>query len=261
MKMLQSRAMRLSYPTALTAVLSLSPTASMLRLHAQVSAFSSQTKSTTTTLKTIRHLDDLSWFKPCDSNAALFSVHNPAEPSHIIAHVPIQSRTDVSLAIERSDAALERWRDGTAPAYRASLLIKWSELIQQHKHDIASIMTLESGKPLAESIGEVTYGTSFLDYYAAEAVRFAGSLLPSAFSHPDGSPRGQSMAMHRAVGVTALITPWNFPIAMITRKVAPALAAGCTALVKPSELTPVTSLLLQELACQAGMPENVLQTM
>lgn len=258
MKVLQSRAIRLSYPTALTAVLSLSPTSLVRRV--RVSAFSSQTKSTTTSLKTIRHLDDLSWFQTPDTNAALFPVYNPAEPAHIIAHAPIHTRADVTLAIERSDAALERWRDGTTPAYRASLLIKWSQLIQQHKHDIATIMTLESGKPLAESIGEVTYGTSFLDYYAAEAVRFAGTLLPSAFSYPDGSPRGQSMAMHRAVGVTALITPWNFPIAMITRKVAPALATGCTALVKPSELTPLTALLLQELAHQAGIPESVLQT-
>lgn len=251
------RALHFSYPTALAAVLSLSP--ALIR----VSAFSA---SATTG---IRHLDDLSWFQRPDegdaasshSTPAVFPVHNPAEPSHIIAHVPIHSRCDVARAIERSDAALEQWRDGTTSAYRASLLIKWSQLIQQHKHDIATIMTLESGKPLAESIGEVNYGTSFLDYYAAEAVRFAGTLLPAAFSHPDGSPRGQSMAMYQAVGITALITPWNFPIAMITRKVAPALAVGCTAIVKPSELTPVTALLLQELARQAGIPKNVLQTM
>ena len=249
--------MHLSYQMALTAVLSLSPAL------IQVSAFSA---STTTG---IRSLDDLCWFKPPDDSDSALSqtastslpVQNPSEPSHIIAHVPIHTRSDVARAIERSDAALGQWRDGTTPAYRASLLIKWSQLIQQHKHDIATIMTLESGKPLAESIGEVDYGTSFLDYYAAEAVRSAGTLLPAAFSHPDGSPRGQSMAMQRAVGVTALITPWNFPLAMITRKVAPALAVGCTALVKPSELTPLTALLLQELARQAGIPKHVLQTM
>eukprot|EP00545_Synedropsis_sp_CCMP1620_P009387 CAMPEP_0119008006 /NCGR_PEP_ID=MMETSP1176-20130426/3398_1 /TAXON_ID=265551 /ORGANISM="Synedropsis recta cf, Strain CCMP1620" /LENGTH=400 /DNA_ID=CAMNT_0006960257 /DNA_START=374 /DNA_END=1574 /DNA_ORIENTATION=+ len=121
-------------------------------------------------------------------------------------------------------------------------------------------MTLESGKPLQESLGEVNYGTSFLDYYAAEALRPSGTILPTAFAHPDGSPRGQAMAFQQAVGVTGLITPWNFPIAMITRKVGPALAAGCTALVKPSELTPLTAMLLQELADQAGIPEGVVQT-
>ena len=122
-------------------------------------------------------------------------------------------------------------------------------------------MTLEAQKPLKESLGEVDYGTSFIDYYAAEAMRSAGTLLPNAFANADGSPRGHAMAMQRPVGVTALITPWNFPIAMITRKVAPALAVGCTALVKPSELTPLTAMLLQELADQAGIPPNVLQTM
>jgi succinate-semialdehyde dehydrogenase/glutarate-semialdehyde dehydrogenase len=134
-------------------------------------------------------------------------------------------------------------------------------LIQEHKNDIATIMTLEAGKPLQESLGEVNYGTSFLDYYAAEALRPGGTLLPTAFANPDGSPKGQAMTFQQAVGVTGLITPWNFPIAMITRKVGPALAAGCTALVKPSELTPLTAMLLQELADQAGIPEGVVQTM
>jgi succinate-semialdehyde dehydrogenase/glutarate-semialdehyde dehydrogenase len=129
----------------------------------------------------------------------------------------------------------------------------------------AKIMTLESGKPLYESIGEITYGTSFLDYYAAEAIRPSaaggGFMVPSPFSHPNGAPRGKIMAFNEAVGVVSLITPWNFPIAMITRKVAPALGVGCTVVLKPSELTPLTALTLQTLAKRAGVPNGVLEVM
>jgi succinate-semialdehyde dehydrogenase/glutarate-semialdehyde dehydrogenase len=124
-------------------------------------------------------------------------------------------------------------------------------------------MTLESGKPLHESLGEVTYGTSFLDFYAAEAIRPSsaggGFIVPSPFSHSDGAPRGKVMAFNEAVGVVSLITPWNFPIAMITRKVAPALGVGCTVVLKPSELTPLTALALQTLARRAGVPDGVFE--
>jgi succinate-semialdehyde dehydrogenase/glutarate-semialdehyde dehydrogenase len=271
MLLIRTITMRYSRPVALTAIFSFSSSSTRV-----VGAFSPITLS---------HLDDVSWLPNLSNNNRMsdnvndnvndndndgppttltFPVHNPAEPSQVLAQVPIATRADVSRAIERSDAALPQWRDGTTPAHRASLLTKWSQLIQQHKHDIATIMTLEAGKTLAESLGEVTYGTSFIDYYAAEIMRPSGSMLPAVFSNPDaddGSPRGQAMTMSQAVGVTGLIAPWNFPIAMITRKVAPALAAGCTALVKPSELTPLTALLLQELADQAGIPKNVVQTM
>ena len=192
-----------------------------------------------------------------------FPIHNPADPSHVVAQVPLQTRHDCEHMIQQSVAALPAWRDGTTAAHRASLLLKWSLLIQQNKQDIATIMTLESGKPITESIGEVNYGTSFLDYYAAEAIRptsaGGGFLAPTPFSHGNGAPRGQIMAMQQAVGVTALITPWNFPIAMITRKVGPALAAGCTAIIKPSELTPLTAIALQTLAEEANIPKHVLQ--
>jgi len=156
---------------------------------------------------------------------------------------------------------------------------------------VAKIMTLESGKPVRESIGEVGYGTSFIDYYAAEAIRSnsagGGYMCPSPFSAVDGSPRfvvtiillflklisetsslmqhydhpyrGKVMAVQEPVGVTALITPWNFPIAMITRKVAPALAAGCTVVLKPSELTPLTAIAVKQLANRAGIPDEVFQ--
>ena len=190
-----------------------------------------------------------------------FDVANPADHTHIVAQVPLQTRQDCERMIHFSSMALPGWRDGTTAAHRASLLLRWSRLIHDNRLDIATIMTLESGKPLVESLGEVNYGASFLDYYAAEAIRpnNGGFLIPTPFSHPDGSPRGHVMAMQQAIGVTALITPWNFPIAMITRKVGPALAAGCTAIIKPSELTPLTAVALQTLAIEAGIPENVVQ--
>jgi succinate-semialdehyde dehydrogenase/glutarate-semialdehyde dehydrogenase len=125
-------------------------------------------------------------------------------------------------------------------------------------------MTIESGKPLHESRGEVAYGTSFLDYYAAEAIRpnaaGGGFIVPTPFTAPGGSaPRGKVMAINEAVGVVSLITPWNFPIAMITRKAGPALAVGCTVVLKPSELTPLTALALQTLAKRAGVPDGVFE--
>lgn len=192
-----------------------------------------------------------------------FQVHNPADPTQILAHVSRNSRDDVKQAIERSEAALVSWRDETTAKYRASLLTEWSRLIQENTNDIATIMTLESGKPLAESKGEVSYGTSFLDYYAAEAIRptsaGGGWMAPTPFENPNGSPRGKVMAIQQAVGVTGLITPWNFPIAMITRKAGPALAAGCTAIVKPAALTPLTAMALETLAKEAGIPSDVFQ--
>ena len=192
-----------------------------------------------------------------------FEVRNPANPSQIVAHVPRSSRKDVKDAIDRSAAALPDWRDKTTGQYRSNLLSTWSRLIQDNADDIATIMTLESGKPLIESKGEVSYGTSFLDYYAAEAIRptsaGGGMIMPSPFANADGSPKGQALAVQQAVGVTGLITPWNFPIAMITRKAGPALAAGCTAVVKPAHLTPLTAMALETLAIQAGIPSDVFQ--
>ena len=146
------------------------------------------------------------------------------------------------------------------------MIQEWKRLIMENADDLAIIMSLESGKPLAESRGEVDYGASFLEFYAGEAIRSTGAgggtLLPTTFVHPGTTnPRGRIMAVQQAVGVTGLITPWNFPIAMITRKAGPALAAGCTAIVKPSELTPLTAIALQVLADKAGIPPFVLQLM
>lgn len=200
-----------------------------------------------------------------DRSVSTFPVFNPALPDEIVGYAPKLGGDETRQAIERSHEALTKWRDETTASFRSNLLQEWSRLIQANAEDLATIMTLESGKPLAESKGEVNYATSFLDFFAAEAVRSTGSgggmMLPSPFSNSNGSPRGQIMAVQQAVGITGLITPWNFPAAMITRKVGPALAAGCTAVVKPSELTPLTAIALQNLAEQAGIPSGVLQTM
>ena len=167
--------------------------------------------------------------------------------------------------------ALEsEWRNGTTAAHRAMLLSKWSRLLLTTPDildDLTLLMTMESGKPLTESRGELHYAASFLDYFAGEATRSTnaggGFLIPTPFTSTttatSTSPRGQILARHEAVGVCALITPWNFPAAMMTRKVGPALAAGCTAILKPSELTPLTAIALCTLAYRAGIPPNVLR--
>lgn len=219
--------------------------------------------STTAATSSIHSLLKNPSLLPDVSSQESFAVHNPADPAQVIANVPRNSRDDVKQAIGRSAAALPDWRDKTTAKYRASLLTEWSRLIQDNIDDIATIMTMESGKPLAESKGEVSYGTSFLDFYAAEAIRPTGAgggfIAPTPFEHDDGSPRGKVMAIQQAVGVTGLITPWNFPIAMITRKAGPALAAGCTSLIKPAALTPLTAIALETLAHEAGIPPDVIQ--
>jgi len=184
--------------------------------------------------------------------------------SAVIAKVRRMGRDDTKQAIERANAALRGWKDETTALHRSDILSKWSALIKENSEDVAKIMTLESGKPLHESRGEVAYGTSFLDYYAGEAIRpnsaGGGYMSPSPFTAPgSGAPRGKIMALHEAVGVCGLITPWNFPIAMITRKAGPALAAGCTAVLKPSELTPLTAVALSVLAKRAGVPDGVFE--
>ena len=194
--------------------------------------------------------------------SVLFDVNDPSNNA-VIAQIPVMGKSDAERAIQKSHDTLPDWRDGTTAAARGNLLLKWSNLMQENADDLAVLMTLESGKPLAESRGEVSYARSFLDYYSGEAIRSSGAgggvILPTPFASPSGSPRGQVMATQQAIGVAALITPWNFPSAMITRKVGPALAAGCTAVVKPSELTPLSAIALQTLAERAGIPPNVFQ--
>ncbi|MCA1938034.1 MAG: NAD-dependent succinate-semialdehyde dehydrogenase, partial [Dechloromonas sp.] len=153
-------------------------------------------------------------------------------------------------AIAAADAALPAWRALTARR-RAQLLQAWNKLILDHADDLATLITAEGGKPLAEAKGEAIYGASFVEWFAEEAKRTYGESIPSPASNT------RLLVVKQPVGVCAAITPWNFPLAMITRKVAPALAAGCTVVVKPAESTPLTALALAVLAEQAGFPAGV----
>eukprot|EP00588_Corethron_pennatum_P024042 CAMPEP_0194329934 /NCGR_PEP_ID=MMETSP0171-20130528/49846_1 /TAXON_ID=218684 /ORGANISM="Corethron pennatum, Strain L29A3" /LENGTH=529 /DNA_ID=CAMNT_0039090817 /DNA_START=141 /DNA_END=1730 /DNA_ORIENTATION=- len=193
----------------------------------------------------------------------LFDVNSPG-CGETVGRLHSMDREDVVKAIGYSSDSLSSWRSTTG-SYRSTIISSWSNLVKDNVGDIAKIMTMESGKPIRESTGEVLYGASFLDFYAAEAVRPSSSgggyIIPTPFHEVfDGkTARGKVMAVKEAVGVTAMITPWNFPFAMIARKVGPALAAGCTAIVKPSELTPLTAVAIHNLALQAGVPSGVLQ--
>jgi succinate-semialdehyde dehydrogenase/glutarate-semialdehyde dehydrogenase len=158
---------------------------------------------------------------------------------------------DCHNAIVAAEKALGPWRAKTAKE-RASIMMRWFALLNQHADDLARIMTAEQGKPLAEARGEVVYGASFIEWFAEEAKRIYGETIPTT----DNNKR--YIVIKQPIGVCAAITPWNFPIAMITRKVAPALAAGCTVVIKPAEATPLSALALGELAQRAGMPAGVL---
>jgi succinate-semialdehyde dehydrogenase/glutarate-semialdehyde dehydrogenase len=179
-----------------------------------------------------------------------FSVLDPASGA-LLASVSSHGMDSARLAIEAAERALPAWR--ARPALdRGRLLTRWAQMLRQHAGDLALLMTSEQGKPLAEAKGEVLYAASFLDWFAEEGRRVMGESLPS----PDPSKR--AWVWKQPVGVCAAITPWNFPLAMITRKVAPALAAGCTVMVKPAEQTPLTALACAELALRAGLPAGVL---
>ena len=178
-----------------------------------------------------------------------FDVDNPADGA-IIASVADCGAVETQRAIAAADAALPAWRAMTAKA-RASILRKWYELILANADDLALILTTEQGKPLPEAKGEILYGASFIEWFAEEGKRTYGDTIPS----PQGDKR--IIVIKQAIGVTAAITPWNFPNAMITRKVGPALAAGCTMVLKPAEQTPLSALALAELAERAGVPKGV----
>ena len=179
-----------------------------------------------------------------------FAVNNPATGEEL-AQVADCSVNETEEAIRAAEAAYPAWRAMTA-AKRSVLLKRWHKLILEHAEDLAMLMTLEQGKPLNESRGEVRYGGSFIEWFAEEGKRVYGDIIP-----PHG-PRLRVLVTKEPVGVVAAITPWNFPNAMITRKVAPALAAGCTVVVKPSEETPLSALALAELADRAGFPKGVI---
>ena len=182
-------------------------------------------------------------------SGATFAVVNPADGQPIAA-VPDMGAAETQQAIAAAHAAWPAWRSRTA-AERAVLLRRWHDLILAHGEDLALLMTLEQGKPLAEARGEVRYGASFVEWFAEEARRAYGDVIPSPF------PGQRLLTLKQPVGVVAAITPWNFPIAMVTRKVAPALAAGCPVILKPAEDTPLCALALAELSHRAGFPPGV----
>ena len=187
------------------------------------------------------------WVKA--KSGATFSVNNPAT-GDIIANVTNLNSGDAELAIAAAEQALSSWRSKTAKD-RAMVMRKWFDLIIANTEDLAILMTLEQGKPLVESRGEVAYGASFVEWFAEESKRVTGAILESTW----GDKR--MFVLKQAIGVCVAITPWNFPIAMITRKIAPAIAAGCTMVIKPAEQTPLCALALAELAQRAGMPAGV----
>ena len=180
----------------------------------------------------------------------VFSVTNPAT-GEVIAQVPNLDVADAQDAIASAESALVLWRAKTGKE-RAAVLRKWFDLITAHTEDLGIIMSLEQGKPLVEAKGEIHYGASFIEWFAEEATRVTGAIPSSTWEDK------RMMVLKQPIGVCAAITPWNFPSAMITRKVSPALAAGCTIVIKPAEQTPLSALALAELASRAGVPDGVI---
>lgn len=183
-------------------------------------------------------------------NGTTLDVKNPAT-GEMIGVVPQMATAETRRAIEAANSAWPMWRAKTGKE-RAALLRKWCELIVAHQEDLATLMTSEQGKPLAEARGEVLYGASFIEWFAEEAKRIYGDTIPET------RPGQRIVVIKQPVGVVAAITPWNFPNAMITRKVGPALAAGCTIVIKPASYTPYSALALAELAERAGIPPGVI---
>jgi aspartate-semialdehyde dehydrogenase len=177
------------------------------------------------------------------------AVYNPADQA-LLGHVPMLEKNQIEQAVEAAHRAQKQWRY-VAVGDRARYLRRWAELMGEHRADLARILSLEQGKPLAEALGEIDYAISFIPWYAEQAKRLDGQTIPSHI------PNAQLGTVREPVGVAALITPWNFPSAMITRKAAAALAAGCSVLVKPAHETPYSALALAQLAEQAGFPAGV----
>ncbi|MGZ9711295.1 NADP-dependent succinate-semialdehyde dehydrogenase [Glaciimonas sp. GNP009] len=182
-------------------------------------------------------------------NGETFPVTNPAT-GETIGTVPLMGTTETRRAIAAANAAWKSWRRKTAKE-RSVVLRKWNDLMLANADDLALIMTLEQGKPLAEAKGEITYAASFIEWFAEEGKRAGGDTIPST------SPNNRIVVIKEPIGVCAAITPWNFPAAMITRKVGPALAAGCPMVLKPAESTPFSALALAVLAERAGVPAGV----
>jgi succinate-semialdehyde dehydrogenase/glutarate-semialdehyde dehydrogenase len=228
----------------------------MSHIHQQQRTFATRSSALTT-----KHLKDTTllreacliggdWIDATSTQNAI-EVFNPSTGEYI-GQIPNLTEAQVIQSIERSHAAQLKWAELTGHA-RGALIRKWHDLVAAHTDDLAHLMSLEQGRPLVEAKGEIAYANSFLDQYASEASRQYGDVIPS----PSSSTR--ILVGYQPVGVVGAITPWNFPAAMITRKVGAALAAGCTAVLKPSELTPFTAMALADLALRAGIPVGVLQ--
>ncbi|MEM8484822.1 MAG: NAD-dependent succinate-semialdehyde dehydrogenase [Bacteroidota bacterium] len=180
-----------------------------------------------------------------------FAVHNPAT-QEVLAQVPNMGQAEAASAISVALEAFDDWR-GRLAGERAAILRAWRDLILEHEDMLAVLVTAEMGKPLTEARSEVRYGASFAEWFAEEAKRVYGDVIPTHRSD------ARIITLKQPIGVVGAITPWNFPVAMVTRKVAPALAAGCTVVLKPAEATPLSALALATLAQQAGFPAGVVQ--
>lgn len=179
----------------------------------------------------------------------IIEIHDPVDRS-LLGTVPSLSAGEVDQAIATAEKAWALWKKEPA-SKRSSILHRWFELVLENTEDLASILTAEQGKPLGEARAEIAYAAAYIEWFAAEAVRIDGEIIPA----PSGDKR--LLVLKEPVGVCAAITPWNFPAAMVTRKVAPALAAGCAVLVKPASQTPLSCLALAELALRAGLPSGL----
>jgi succinate-semialdehyde dehydrogenase/glutarate-semialdehyde dehydrogenase len=182
-----------------------------------------------------------------------FPVTNPAT-GEVLAEVCDADKSDAEGAVAAAVHAFEKWRH-TLPNERAQILRRIAELIKMHREDLAQLITYEQGKPLTESRGEIDYAHSFFEWFAEEARRIYGRIIPPHFSD------GRNLVIHQPVGVAAAITPWNFPVAMVAKKLPAALAAGCTFLWKPAEDTPLSGLALAEICCRGGLPAGVLNVL
>ena len=209
-------------------------------------------------VKSAVQLKDMSLFRQqCYINGAwvdaddksTLTIYNPAN-GELVGTVPKMGAAEARRAIETAHEAFKLWRQKTAKE-RAAMLRKWFELMVANTDDLAVLMTLEQGKPLAESKGEIGYGASFIEWFSEEAKRVYGDTIPAQ------APDKRIVVIKQPIGVCAAVTPWNFPNAMITRKAGPALAAGCTMVIKPASQTPFSALALCELAERAGIPKGV----
>jgi len=203
--------------------------------------------SDNTLLKTQAHIDGR-WSDA--DNGETFEVRNPAT-SEVIANCASCGSAETARAIEAADKALVSWRRTTAKE-RAALLRQWFNLMMEAQEDLAHILTAEQGKPLAEARGEIAYGANYIEWFAEEAKRIYGDTIP------EPAKDKRIVVIKQPVGVVACITPWNFPNAMLTRKIAPALAAGCTVVCKPANATPLSAFAIVELADRAGIPAGVI---